>query len=116
MSQILKNKIAVKNYAPNLGAVIKGIDLSKEIDVDFTKILSKYGKRSVFDYKDNTKEDTDASIYKGSFGYNAGTGIIDVKNDFLSDENTIYTSVYILVRCFLPPSVLELYVYYESVL
>ena len=70
------------------------IDLSKEIDVDFTKILSKYGKRSVFDYKDNTKEDTDASIYKGSFGYNAGTGIIDVKNDFLSDENTIYTSVY----------------------
>ncbi len=70
------------------------IDLSKEIDVDFTKVLSKYGKRSVFDYKDNTKEDTDASIYKGSFGYNAGTGIIDVKNDFLSDENTIYTSVY----------------------
>ena len=31
MSQILKNNITVENYAPNLGAVIKGIDLSKEI-------------------------------------------------------------------------------------
>jgi hypothetical protein len=70
------------------------IDLSKEIEVDFTKILSNYGKRSVFDYEDDTEADTDASIYKSAFGYNAGTGIIDVQNDFLSDENTIYTSVY----------------------
>ena len=39
MSQILKNKIAVKNYAPNLGAVIKGIDLSKEISNSEQKII-----------------------------------------------------------------------------
>ena len=39
MSQILKNKITVKNYAPNLGAVIKGIDLSKEISNSEQKII-----------------------------------------------------------------------------
>ena len=39
MSQILKNKITVKNYAPNLGAVIKGIDLSKEISKSEQKII-----------------------------------------------------------------------------
>ena len=39
MFQILKNKITVKNYAPNLGAVIKGIDLSKEISNSEQKII-----------------------------------------------------------------------------
>ena len=39
MSQILKNKISIKNYAPNLGAVIKGIDLSKEISNSEQKII-----------------------------------------------------------------------------
>ena len=39
MSQILNNKITVKNYAPNLGAVIKGIDLSKEISNSEQKII-----------------------------------------------------------------------------
>ena len=39
MSQILKNKITVKNYAPNLGAVIKGIDLSSEISNSEQKII-----------------------------------------------------------------------------
>ena len=39
MSQILKNKITVKNYAPNLGAVIKGIDLSNEISNSEQKII-----------------------------------------------------------------------------
>ena len=39
MSQILNNKITVKNYAPNLGAVIKGIDLSKEISKSEQKII-----------------------------------------------------------------------------
>ncbi|MFL2662758.1 MAG: TauD/TfdA dioxygenase family protein [Alphaproteobacteria bacterium] len=39
MSQILKKNITVKNYAPNLGAVIKGIDLSNEISNSEQKII-----------------------------------------------------------------------------
>ena len=70
------------------------IDLSKAVDVDFTKMLSNYGKRSIFDFEDDTEADSMGSTYKSLFGRNAGTGIIDINNDFLSDENTIYTSPY----------------------
>ena len=70
------------------------IDLSKGVDVDFTKLLSKYAKRSLFEYQDDTEADSMASIQKAIFGYNEGTGILNIENDFLSDEESVYESPY----------------------
>ena len=67
------------------------IDLSKDVDVDYTKILSNYGKRSVFSYEDD-ENDSRNIIFKSAFTYVFGSGIINIDNDFLSDEKEVYKS------------------------
>ena len=69
------------------------IDLSKDIEVDFTKILSNYAKKSIIDLEDDDNDLYNALI-RDVYGFNLGRGVIDINNDFLSDEKDIYTSPY----------------------
>lgn len=68
------------------------IDLSKEINVDFSKLLSGYAKSSVFTYTDDTEKDSYLSLLKASLEYPLGDGVLDIENDFLTDEKVVYKS------------------------
>ena len=70
------------------------IDLSKNIDVDYTKILSNYARKSEFAYQDDSENDQQLSLIKTAIIDNLGTGAIDIDNDFLDDVDTIFTSVF----------------------
>ena len=80
---------------PNAPDWTNKIDLSKDINVDYTKILSNYAKKSQFEFDND--DDNDLQLRAESFSgtrENLGTGTIDVENDFLDDVSTIYTSIY----------------------
>jgi hypothetical protein len=68
------------------------IDLSKQINVDFTKILSGYAKSSLFEYVNDSSNDSQIAAFNTVLPYNLGTGVINIDNDFLSDEKTVYKS------------------------
>ena len=70
------------------------IDLSKDVSVNYTKILSNYGKKSIIAYADDTDNDIQLKVFKETVGEGLGDGIIFVDNDFLSDEKTVYKSPY----------------------
>lgn len=70
------------------------VDLSVVPNVNLTKILSNYGKRSFFKYSENDDSDYLNSLYKAITNYQLGDGIIDIDNGFLTDEKDIYTSPY----------------------
>ena len=58
------------------------IDLSKQINVDFTKILSGYAKRSLFEYVNDSNNDSQIAAFNTVLPYNLGTGVINIDNDF----------------------------------
>lgn len=68
------------------------IDLSKEIDVDFTKILSNYGQKSLFTYIDDSKDDNRLSLLKEILPYNLGTGALDIGVNSIDKEKTVFKS------------------------
>ena len=69
------------------------IDLSKDIEIDFNKIVSNYYKTSYLKYK---ADDNDSQLRLFIFAYKngLGDGVIDIDNDNLSDEGTIFESQY----------------------
>ena len=82
----------IANKIPNAPDWSKKIDLSKEINVDYSKILKGYAKKSIFAYADDTDKDTDLALFKAINTDGLGNGIINIQNDFLSDEKTVYKS------------------------
>ena len=69
------------------------VDLSKGIDIDFTKLLQKYFKTTYIKY---VQDDNDLIniLNKNIFKIGLGDGQINIDNDNLSDEGTIYESVF----------------------
>ena len=82
----------IANKIPNAPDWSKKIDLSKEINVDYSKVLKGYAKKSIFAYADDTDKDNDLAAYKTVNSDGLGNGIINIENDFLSDEKTVYKS------------------------
>ncbi len=82
----------IENNIPNAPNWSNKIDLSKEINVDYTKILNNYAKESFFEYKEDSNDVPEAVITKNATGFTLGTGVINIQNDFLSDEKTVYKS------------------------
>lgn len=78
------------------------IDLGKDIKVDFTKILSNYGKISLLEYINDSKADSQIGAFNTVLPYNLGSGTINIDNDFLSDEKTIYKSPFSSTTSILP--------------
>ena len=54
----------IENNIPNAPDWTSKIDLSKDITVDYTKILSNYGQKSLFAYIDDSKDDNRLSLLK----------------------------------------------------
>ena len=81
----------ISNNIPNAIDWSKKIDLSKDINVDYTKILKNYGKKSLIEYQEDDN-DSQVQIENRFLDENLGNGVIDIDNDFLSDEKTIYKS------------------------
>ena len=70
------------------------IDLSKQIDVDFTKILSNYGQKSLFTYIDDSKDDNRLSLLKEILPYNLGTGALNIGVNSIDKEKTVFKSFF----------------------
>lgn len=69
------------------------VDLSKGIDIDFTKLLQKYFKTTYIKYLEDDK-DLYNILNKQIFKTGLGDGEINIDNDNLSSEGTIYQSVF----------------------
>jgi len=69
------------------------VDLSKGIDIDFTKLLQNYFKTTYIKY---VQDDNDSYniLNKNIFKIGLGDGEINIDNDNLSDEGSIYESVF----------------------
>jgi len=78
------------------------IDLSKVIDVDFTKILNGYAKRSLFVYENDAKQDSQIGAFNRLLPYNLGTGVLNIDNEYLSDEKDVYKSPFSSTAQILP--------------
>ncbi len=82
----------IANKIPNAPDWSSKIDLSKDINVDYSKILKGYAKKSIFAYADDTDKDNDLAIFKALNIDGLGNGIINIENDFLTDEKEVYKS------------------------
>jgi len=69
----------------------KKVDLSKDINIDFTKLLQKYFKTTYIKYAEDDK-DLLSVLNRKRFAIGLGDGKIEINNDNLSDEGTIYES------------------------
>jgi len=69
----------------------KKVDLSKDINIDFTKLLQKYFKTTYIKYAEDDK-DLLSILDRRRFAIGLGDGKIEINNDNLSDEGTIYNS------------------------
>lgn len=70
------------------------VDLSSLPNVNLTKVLSNYGKKSFFKYNEVDDSDVLNTLYKAITNYQLGDGFIEIDNGFLTDEKDIYTSPY----------------------
>jgi len=69
----------------------KKVDLSKDINIDFTKLLQKYFKTTYIKYAEDDK-DLISVFNRKRFAIGLGDGKIEIDNDNLSDEGNIYES------------------------
>jgi hypothetical protein len=69
------------------------IDLSKDIDINFTKVVESYFKTSFVRYKEDDK-DVQLRLFKTVAKLGLGDGQINIDNDNLTDEGDVFKSVY----------------------
>jgi len=69
------------------------IDVSKDIEIDFNKIVENYFKTSFIRYKED-ENDTQLRLFKTVAKNGLGDGQINIDNDNLTDEGDIFVSQY----------------------
>ena len=70
------------------------IDLSKTPNINLTKLVEKYGKRSFFKYSEYDESDLANRTFFKNSNYRLGTGALIISNDFLTDDQDVYESPY----------------------
>lgn len=80
----------VKNNIPKALDWTNKIDDSRDIEVDYTDIVSDYSKKNTFRYKAN--EDWKISPNSSRVKSTGGDGSFDIDNDFLGKEDDIFES------------------------
>ncbi|HET6224655.1 MAG TPA: hypothetical protein VFF27_00155 [Bacteroidia bacterium] len=65
------------------------VDVSKKVDTNYSKILSKYAKRNIASYTED-ENDNYQTIYNADNDLQFGAGVFTLDNDFLEDEKTIF--------------------------
>ena len=83
---IEKNKLKTVDYTSKL-------DVSKPPIYDFTKVLSKFKKTTKITYKEDDT-DLETAIFRHTWKRGLGDAIIELDNDNLSGESTLYESVF----------------------
>lgn len=79
-----------KNIAEDL---TDKIDVSKDIEVNFTKVVENYFKTSFIRYKED-ENDVQLRWFKAIAKSGLGDGVITIDNDNLTDEGDIFESQY----------------------
>ena len=78
------------------------LDLSREIEADYTELVSDYGKRNLYKYTPN--DDVENSLGNlEDFNTDIGDGFFRIDNDFISKEEEIFESAFsssIVVGCY----------------
>jgi hypothetical protein len=69
------------------------IDVSKDIEIDFNKVVSNYYRDSYLRYQEDDK-DFELILFKAVAKNGLGDGLISIDNDNLTDEGDIFTSQY----------------------
>ena len=69
------------------------VDVSKDIEIDFNKLVSNYNKRSLIKYKEDDN-DVQLRLFKDVTKNGLGDAVIEIDNDNLTDEGTIFESQY----------------------
>lgn len=69
------------------------VDVSKDIEIDFNKLVSNYSKKSLIKYKEEDK-DFELVAFKAVTKNGLGDAVIEIDNDNLTDEGTIFESKY----------------------
>ena len=84
---------AVKDNIPNAIDWTNKLDVSRNIEIDYTEIVSDYSKSNIIGYKENvdSKIDDFSSVVP-TFG---GNGSFDIDNDFLSKEDELFESDFV---------------------
>ncbi|MDA1120862.1 MAG: hypothetical protein O2887_10310 [Bacteroidetes bacterium] len=67
------------------------IDLSKTLEIDYTKLLNKYKNKSVFKYKEDAN-DNELKAYAVEAARTFGEGQFDLSNDHISGIADIFTA------------------------
>lgn len=80
-----------RHKAPDLS---KKVDVKKAPQIELTKLLSKYGKKSFFKYSEYEESDIYNTLYNNKTNYQLGTGALQINNGFLEDEKDFYESPY----------------------
>ena len=65
------------------------LDLSRDIEVDYTELVSGYGKKNTLKYEDNTDSEKAADLGIDIKG-NIGNGSFEIDNDFLTKEEELF--------------------------
>ena len=78
------------------------IDLSREIEVDYTELVSDYGRRNLYKYTPNN--DAENSLGNlDNLNTDIGDGQFNIDNDFISKEEEIFQSSFsssLLLPCY----------------
>ena len=69
------------------------VDVSKDIEIDFNKLVSNYYKRSLIKYKEDDN-DAQLMLFKAVSKNGLGDAVIEIENDNLTDEGTVFESQY----------------------
>jgi hypothetical protein len=83
----------VERNKPNAKDYSDKIDVSKDIDIDFTKAVQNYFKTSFVRYEEDDN-DVQLRLFKTVSKNGLGDGEISINNDNLSDEGDIFVSKY----------------------
>ncbi len=70
------------------------IDLSKDIDTNFRKLLANFGQKSLFGYHDDSDKDNRLALLKDLLPYNLGTGALEINIDSIDQEKGTFTSIF----------------------
>ena len=77
------------------------IDLSRDIEVDYTELVSDYSKVNTLGYKENT--DSTVVSYSSEVKPFIGNGSFTIDNDFLSKSDELFESEFVgsdIINCF----------------
>lgn len=70
------------------------IDISRVHTIDFSVVTESYSKSNILQYAEPDEDDTELTEYGENNTLPLGAGTIEIANDWVSKESTLYQSIY----------------------